>query len=112
MHTRQSHVAVNVSIGYRMINNNPLTVVAGHLQFLAAEVGDRPTAQGHLERAKRAVQRITEMICHMQSITRLERLRRLDTAGLGTLDLRRSSGPAPGSGPIDGEEGTAPPRQG
>jgi signal transduction histidine kinase len=92
--------------------NNPLTVVAGSLQFLGVEIGDRPMAQVNFERAQRAVQRITEMIRRMQSITRLERLQRLDTAGLPTLDLRRSSGSAPGSGPIDGEEGADPPRQG
>jgi len=92
--------------------NNPLTVVAGSLQFLGAEIGDRPTAHVHFERAKRAVQRITEMIGHMQSITRLERLQELNTAGLPTLDLRRSSGSVPGSGSIDQEEGAGPPRQG
>jgi PAS domain S-box-containing protein len=92
--------------------NNPLTVVAGSLHFLGAEIGDGPTAHVHLERAKRAVQRITEMIGHMQSITRLERLRELDTLGVPTLDLRRSSGSPPSSGPIDGEEGAGPPRQG
>jgi PAS domain S-box-containing protein len=90
--------------------NNPLTVVAGNLQFLGAEIGDRPTAHVHLERVQRAVRRITEMIGHMQSITRLEPLRELDTAGLPTLDLRRSSDPAPGAGPIDGEEGAGPRR--
>jgi len=91
--------------------NNPMTVVVGSLQFLGAELRDRPTAQVHFERAKRAVQRITEMIGHMQSITRLERLQELDTLGVPTLDLRRSSGSAPDSGSIEGEEGTGPPRQ-
>jgi PAS domain S-box-containing protein len=85
--------------------NNPLTVVAGSVQMLGAELKDRPTAQVYVERAQRAVQRITEMVGHMQSITRLERLQALDTAGLPTLDLRRSSGPASGSGPTDTEEG-------
>jgi signal transduction histidine kinase len=75
--------------------NNPLTVVAGSIHFLGAEIKARPTVQVHLERAKQGVQRITEMIGHMQSITRLERLQELDTEGLPTLDLRRSSGSAP-----------------
>jgi PAS domain S-box-containing protein len=90
--------------------NNPLTIVAGSLQLLGTEIGDRPAAQIHLERAQRAVQRITEMLDRMQSITRLEPLEELDTAGLPTLDLRRSSGSAPGSGPLDDEEGAGPPR--
>jgi len=84
--------------------NNPLTVVAGSLHFLEAEI-NLPKTQVHLERARRAVQRITEMIRHMQSITRLEGLRELETGGLPTLDLRRSSGSAPGGGPIDREQG-------
>lgn len=66
----------------------------------------------HLGRVKRAVQRITEMIRHMQSISRLEPRRELDTGGLPTLDLRRSSGSAPGSEPIDREQGTGPPPRG
>jgi len=83
--------------------NNPLTVVIGNLQFLQTEVGDRPRARVHFERIRRAIQRITEMIGHMQSITRLERLRGLDTAGMPTLDMRRSSAPTPSSRP-PGEE--------
>jgi PAS domain S-box-containing protein len=85
--------------------NNPLTVVAGSVQMLGAELKDRATAQVYVERAQRAVQRITEMVGRMQSITRLERLLTLDTAGLPTLDLRRSSDPASGNGPTDTEEG-------
>jgi two-component system, sensor histidine kinase len=90
--------------------NNPLTVIAGSLHFLRAEIRDRPKAAGYFDRVQRAVQRITEMIGHMQHITRLEPLAGLDTAGLGTLDLRRSSGPAPGSEPTDTEEGAGPTR--
>ena len=52
------------------------------------------------------MQRITEMIRHMQAVTRLERLQELDTAGLPTLDLR--SGATPGSAPTAEEEGTGP----
>jgi len=90
--------------------NNPLTVVAGSLHFLEAET-NLPKTQVHLERARRAVQRITEMIRHMQSVTRLEGLRELETGGLPTLDLRRSSGSAPGGGPIDREQGPGTSRQ-
>jgi PAS domain S-box-containing protein len=83
--------------------NNPLTVVGGSIDLLGAEIEDRPAARVHLERAQRAVQRIAAMIGHMQSITRLEPLQDLDTAGLPTLDLRRSSDSPPRGGPIEGE---------
>ncbi len=92
--------------------NNPLTVVLGSVQWLGAELKDRPKAQRYIERAQRAVQRITEMVGHMQSITRLERLQTLDTAGLPTLDLRRSSGSASDSGPTDNEDEAGPARTG
>lgn len=89
--------------------NNPLTLATGSLQFLQAEIGDHPTAHIYVERARRAVQRITEMIGRMQSITRLEPLHGLHTAGVPTLDLRRSSAPTPGGGPISNEGGSEPP---
>jgi PAS domain S-box-containing protein len=92
--------------------NNPLTVIVGHLPRLREALSDRPEAQVYADRVQRATQRIHEMIDHMQHITRLEPLKELETGGLPTLDLRRSSSSAPGSGPIDGEEGVGPPRQG
>lgn len=78
--------------------NNPLTVVGGHLQLLAAKVGDRPELRRHFEQSERAVQRIAEMIGHMTRITRLELLKSLETGGVETLDLRRSSEPPPAGG--------------
>lgn len=87
--------------------NNPLTVVGGHLQLLAAKVGDRPELRRHFEQGERAVKRIAEMIGHMTRITRLELLKGLDTGGVETLDLRRSSEPTPG-GDQAGGQGEAP----
>jgi PAS domain S-box-containing protein len=78
--------------------NNPLTVVGGHLQLLAAKLGDRPELRRHFEQGERAVQRIAEMIGHMTRITRLELLKSVETGGVETLDLRRSSEPAPDRG--------------
>ncbi|MGH7317708.1 MAG: histidine kinase dimerization/phospho-acceptor domain-containing protein, partial [Candidatus Rokuibacteriota bacterium] len=76
--------------------NNPLTVVGGNLQLLAAKIGERPELQRHFEHGERAVRRIAVMIDHMTRITRLEPLAGLDTGGVPTLDLRRSSDPDPG----------------
>lgn len=73
--------------------NNPLTVVEVSLELLQAGSPDHPTSRVHIDRAQRSIRRITRMIGHMQRITRLERLGRLDTAGVDTLDLRRSSNP-------------------
>ena len=75
--------------------NNPLTVVGGNLQLLAEKVSDRPELARYFERGQRAVQQIAEMISHMTHITRLTPLTGLDTGGVPTLDLRRSSDPAP-----------------
>ena len=83
--------------------NNPLTVVGGHLQLLAAKVGDRPELRRHFEHGERAVRRIAEMIGHMTHITRLELLKSLDTGGVETLDLRRSSEPPPGGDQAGGK---------
>ncbi|MGH7350091.1 MAG: PAS domain S-box protein, partial [Candidatus Rokuibacteriota bacterium] len=77
--------------------NNPLTVVGGNLQLLAAKIGERPELQRHFEHGERAVRRIAVMIDHMTRITRLEPLAGLDTGGVPTLDLRRSSDPDPGT---------------
>jgi PAS domain S-box-containing protein len=83
--------------------NNPLTVVGGHLQLLAAKVGDRPELRRHFEHGERAVQRIAEMIGHMTHITRLELLKSVETGGVETLDLRRSSEPPPGGDQASGK---------
>jgi PAS domain S-box-containing protein len=75
--------------------NNPLTVVGGNLQLLAEKVRDRPELARYLERGERGVRQIADMISHMTHITRLEPLTGLDLGGVPTLDLRRSSEPAP-----------------
>ncbi|HSE05223.1 MAG TPA: PAS domain S-box protein, partial [Methylomirabilota bacterium] len=79
--------------------NNPLTVIRGNVQLLAAKIGERPELNRHFEHTERAVQRIADMISHMTRITRLAPLSDLNTGGVETLDLRRSSGPAPDPGP-------------
>jgi PAS domain S-box-containing protein len=79
--------------------NNPLTVVSGNLQLLAERLGDRPELTRYLERGDRAVRQIADMISHMTRITRLAPLTGVDTGGVPTLDLRRSSEPAPPAGP-------------
>ena len=81
--------------------NNPLTVVGGNLQLLAEKVRDRPELTRYFERGERAVRQIADMISHMTRITRLEPLTGLDTGGVPTLDLRRSSEPAPPVGQGD-----------
>ena len=73
--------------------NNPLTVVEVSLELLEAKSPDQATSHVHINRAQRAIRRITSMIEHMQRITHLERLGSLDTAGVDTLDLRGSSDP-------------------
>jgi len=75
--------------------NNPLTVVGGNLQLLAERLGDRPELERYFERGERAVRQIADMISHMTRITRLAPLTGVDTGGVPTLDLRRSSEPAP-----------------
>lgn len=75
--------------------NNPLTVVRGNLQLLAERLGDRPELARYFDRGERAVRQIAEMISHMTRITRLTALTSVDTGGVPTLDLRRSSEPAP-----------------
>ena len=75
--------------------NNPLTVVGGNLQLLAERLGDRPELARYFERGERAVRQIADMISHMTRITRLTPLTGVDTGGVPTLDLRRSSEPAP-----------------
>jgi PAS domain S-box-containing protein len=92
--------------------NNPLTVIIGNLQLLREALSDRAAAEVYADRVQHGVQRIREMVEHMRQITRLEPLKELDTGGLPTLDLRRSSGPVPGGGPPGTEEGTGPPRNG
>jgi signal transduction histidine kinase len=84
--------------------NNPLTVVEVSLELLEAKSPVQATSHVHINRAQRAIRRITSMIEHMQRITRLERLGSLDTAGVDTLDLRGSSDPR---GPANGGAGEA-----
>ncbi len=79
--------------------NNPLTVVGGNLQLLSERLKDRPDLARYFERGERAVRQIADMISHMTRITRLTPLRSVDTAGVPTLDLRRSSEPAPPAEP-------------
>ena len=81
--------------------NNPLTIIAGNVQLLGGKLSERADLQDHVRRTERAVQRIVEMVGHMQHITRLEPLADLDTGSVPTLDIRRSAGPAPGGGPAD-----------
>ena len=81
--------------------NNPLTVVRGNLQLLAERLGDRPELARYFDRGERAVRQIADMISHMTQITRLTALSSVDTGGVPTLDLRRSSEPAPPAGPGD-----------
>jgi PAS domain S-box-containing protein len=75
--------------------NNPLTVVGGNLQLLAERLRDRPELGRYFERVERAIRQIADMISHMTRITRLTPLSGVDTGGVPTLDLRRSSEPAP-----------------
>jgi PAS domain S-box-containing protein len=75
--------------------NNPLTVVGGNLQLLAERLGDRPDLARYFERGERAVKEIADMVGQMTKVTRLTPLTNLDTGGVPTLDLRRSSEPAP-----------------
>jgi len=79
--------------------NNPLTVVGGNLQLLSERLGDRPDLARYFERGERAVRQIAEMITHMTHVTRLTPLTGVETGGVPTLDLRRSSEPpAPEAG--------------
>jgi PAS domain S-box-containing protein len=79
--------------------NNPLTVVGGNLQLLSERLRDRPDLARYFERGERAVRQIADMISHMTRITRLTPLTAVETGGVPTLDLRRSSDPAPPAGP-------------
>jgi PAS domain S-box-containing protein len=75
--------------------NNPLTVVGGNLQLLAERLRDRPELDRYFQRGERAIRQIADMISHMTRITRLTPLSGVDTGGVPTLDLRRSSEAAP-----------------
>ena len=86
--------------------NNPLTVVGGNLQLLAERLGDRPELERYFERGGRAVRQIADMISHMTRITRLTPLTGVDTGGVPTLDLRRSSEPAPSADQGDARSDT------
>ena len=88
--------------------NNPLTVVGGNLQLLAERLGDRPDLARYFERGERAVKQIADMISQMTKITRLTPLTSLDTGGVPTLDLRRSSEPAPPADQADAKGDAKP----
>ena len=92
--------------------NNPLTVVGGNLQLLSERLGDRPDLARYFERGERAVRQIADMISHMTRITRLTPLTGVDTGGVPTLDLRRSSDPAPSAEPEDAPVTTPKPDTG
>ena len=81
--------------------NNPLTVVGGNLQLLAERLGDRPDLARYFERGERAIKQIADMVGQMTRVTRLTPLTNLDTGGVPTLDLRRSSAPAPAADQAD-----------
>ena len=81
--------------------NNPLTVVGGNLQLLAERLGDRPDLARYFERGERAIKQIADMVGQMTKVTRLTPLTNLDTGGVPTLDLRRSSAPAPAADQAD-----------
>jgi PAS domain S-box-containing protein len=81
--------------------NNPLTVVGGNLQLLAERLGDRPDLARYFERGERAIKQIADMVGQMTKVTRLTPLTNLDTGGVPTLDLRRSSEPAPAADQAD-----------
>jgi len=53
--------------------------------------------------ANAAAHDIAEMITHMTRVTRLTAITDLDTGGVPTLDLRRSSEPSPEGEPRRGE---------
>jgi PAS domain S-box-containing protein len=74
--------------------NNPLAVVAGHLDLLARQHSDDPLAVRRIEKATEAVERIRTIVDSMGKITRLERL---DSGPHlpPQLDLRRSAPDSP-----------------
>jgi len=92
--------------------NNPATVLVGHLELLQAEIGELPGTRQHFDRMRRALERILESVRQMQRITRLEPLTDLDTSGIATLDLRRSSASAPSEEPAGSEPGDDRPAPG
>jgi PAS domain S-box-containing protein len=75
--------------------NNPLAIVAGHLDLLARQHSDDPLAVSRIEKATAAVERIRAIVDSMGRITRLERVESGPHLP-PQLDLRRS---APGADP-------------
>jgi DNA-binding NarL/FixJ family response regulator len=71
--------------------NNPLTVVLGHLQLLAGELGGTGQAPARIAPALEAVDRIARIVDLMGRITRLE-TQAFDTGLPEILDLWRSAG--------------------
>jgi len=74
--------------------------VGGNLQLLAERLRDRPELDRYFERGERAIRQIADMISHMTRITRLTPLSGVDTGGVPTLDLRRSSEPSADQGEV------------
>jgi PAS domain S-box-containing protein len=81
--------------------NNPLAVVAGHLDVLKGQSSGDPDTLARIEKATGAVHRIRTIIGSMARITRLERLKWAPHLP-PLLDLRRSGAPdADGTPPAD-----------
>ena len=78
--------------------NNPLTVVKGRLELIAAKSGDDAALRKDIDDVIRAVEQISDIVSRMRRITRLE----LDEQSPGLppmLDLRRSGADPAGGGP-------------
>jgi signal transduction histidine kinase len=71
--------------------NNPLAVIAGHLDLLERKYEDDPDTSMRIGRARQACHRIAQMIVHMGRITRLEVAEEQSPNLPPILDLRRSS---------------------
>ena len=74
--------------------NNPLTVVKGRVELVAAKSGDDAALRKDIDDVIRAVERISDIVGRMRRITRLE----LDEQSQ-MLDLRRSGADPAGGGP-------------
>jgi PAS domain S-box-containing protein len=73
--------------------NNPLAVVAGHLDMLKGQTSNDPDTLARIDKATAAVYRIRTIVGSMAKITRLERLKWAPNLP-PLLDLRRSAAPA------------------
>jgi PAS domain S-box-containing protein len=88
--------------------NNPLTVVAGHLDIMKGQSSGNPSTVRRIEKATEAVDRIRAIVESMGRITRLERL---DSGPHlpPQLDLRRSAATAAEPPPTPDGDPAAPP---